>query len=43
MALEIDLPRQTRALSADGASLIKSYETLRLTAYDDGTGVWTIG
>jgi len=24
-------------------AFIKSFESLRLTAYDDGTGVWTIG
>lgn len=26
-----------------GETLIKRYEDLRLTSYDDGTGTWTIG
>lgn len=30
-------------LGPRGESLIKSYEQLRLTSYDDGTGTWTIG
>lgn len=30
-------------LSPDGADFIKGYEALRLKAYDDGVGVWTIG
>lgn len=30
-------------LSARGEALIKSFEGLRLTSYDDGTGTWTIG
>ena len=31
------------AVSAKGIDLICSFEGLRLTAYDDGVGVWTIG
>lgn len=31
------------AVSAKGIDLICSFEGLRLTAYDDGIGVWTIG
>ena len=30
-------------ISDDGLDLIKHFEGLRLTAYDDGVGVWTIG
>ncbi|WP_284085355.1 lysozyme [Acinetobacter nosocomialis] len=30
-------------ISAIGINLIKSFEGLRLKAYDDGVGVWTIG
>lgn len=29
--------------SNQGKDFIKSYEALRLAAYDDGVGVWTIG
>lgn len=29
--------------SNSGKAFIKSFEDKRLTAYDDGTGVWTIG
>lgn len=29
--------------SAAGIALIKSFESCRLAAYDDGVGVWTIG
>lgn len=32
-----------RKLSPIGEHLIKYYEQCRLTAYDDGGGVWTIG
>lgn len=32
-----------RQLSSKGADLIKQYEGLRLTAYQDQGGVWTIG
>lgn len=31
------------SVSAKGIDLICSFEGLRLTAYDDGVGVWTIG
>jgi len=31
------------ALSEDGLELIKTYEGLRLKAYQDSVGVWTIG
>lgn len=31
------------SVSAKGVDLICSFEGLRLTAYDDGVGVWTIG
>lgn len=30
-------------VNAAGLSLIKTFEGCRLTSYDDGTGVWTIG
>ena len=30
-------------ISAEGLKLIQSFEGLRLKAYDDGVGVWTIG
>lgn len=30
-------------LPADALDLIKSFEGCRLSAYDDGTGVWTVG
>ena len=33
----------TRQINDAGLNLIKSFEGLRLTAYDDSTGVWTIG
>ena len=31
------------SISPAGASLIKSFEGLRLTAYQDSVSVWTIG
>lgn len=33
----------TRLINSAGLALIKEYEGLRLEAYDDGGGVWTIG
>lgn len=30
-------------VSENGKKLIKQFESLKLTAYDDGGGVWTIG
>ena len=33
----------TRQINDAGLALIKDFEKLRLTAYDDGVGVWTIG
>lgn len=30
-------------ISSNGLNLIKQFEGLRLSAYDDGVGVWTIG
>ena len=30
-------------ITADGIALIKSFEDCRLSAYEDGAGVWTIG
>ena len=30
-------------ISNNGLNLIKQFEGLRLNAYDDGVGVWTIG
>lgn len=30
-------------ISKTGLDLIKQFEGLRLTAYDDGVGVWTVG
>lgn len=32
-----------KTISAKGIGLIKSFEDLRLSAYDDGVGKWTIG
>jgi lysozyme len=37
------LPDQEMATSRVGIDLITSFEDLRLNAYDDGVGVWTIG
>ncbi|MFW1840914.1 lysozyme [Acinetobacter gyllenbergii] len=37
------LPDQGKATSRVGIDLITSFEDLRLDAYDDGVGVWTIG
>jgi lysozyme len=37
------LPDQEKAASRVGIDLITSFEDLRLNAYDDGVGVWTIG
>lgn len=37
------LPDQGKATSRVGINLITSFEDLRLNAYDDGVGVWTIG
>lgn len=36
-------PSGTRQTNASGVSLIKSFEGLRLRAYQDAVGVWTIG
>ena len=36
-------PNQDLKISASGIALICSFEGLRLQAYDDGVGVWTIG
>ncbi|PKF33439.1 lysozyme [Acinetobacter proteolyticus] len=36
-------PAQNMAISQVGINLITSFEDLRLAAYDDGVGVWTIG
>ena len=36
-------PASTYTLSKDGVNLIKQYESLRLTSYQDSGGVWTIG
>ncbi|VXA57511.1 Lysozyme [Acinetobacter proteolyticus] len=36
-------PAQDMAISQVGINLITSFEDLRLAAYDDGVGVWTIG
>ncbi|MDM1246847.1 lysozyme [Acinetobacter sp. R933-2] len=36
-------PKTTQTTSASGIDLICSFEGLRLNAYDDGVGVWTIG
>jgi len=33
----------TRAINAEGLDLIKEFEGLRLRAYQDSVGVWTIG
>ena len=32
-----------RKISENGLALIKRFEGLRLTAYQDSVGVWTIG
>lgn len=34
---------QSKRTSTKGRDLIKTFEGLRLKAYDDGVGVWTIG
>lgn len=36
-------PAKSRELSIHGLNFIKEFEGLSLKAYDDGTGVWTIG
>ena len=36
-------PAGTYTISNDGISLIKQFEGLKLTAYQDSVGVWTIG
>ena len=36
-------PNHSQKVSASGINLICSFEGLRLNAYDDGVGVWTIG
>ncbi len=36
-------PKTTQTTSSTGIDLICSFEGLRLSAYDDGVGVWTIG
>jgi lysozyme len=36
-------PKQAMTVSSVGIKLITSFEDLRLAAYDDGVGVWTIG
>ena len=33
----------SRTINQKGLDLIKSFEGLRLSSYDDGVGVWTIG
>lgn len=36
-------PSPTSQISADGLRVVKSFEGLELTAYQDSVGVWTIG
>ena len=36
-------PNHSQKISTTGINLICSFEGLRLNAYDDGVGVWTIG
>ncbi|MEM9266897.1 MAG: lysozyme [Cyanobacteria bacterium P01_F01_bin.13] len=38
-----ETPSSSRQTNASGVSLIKSFEGLRLKAYQDAVGVWTIG
>ena len=33
----------SKSISKTGLDLISSFEGIRLNAYDDGVGVWTIG
>ena len=33
----------SKSISKTGIDLISSFEGIRLNAYDDGVGVWTIG
>ena len=33
----------SKSISKTGSDLISSFEGIRLNAYDDGVGVWTIG
>lgn len=42
-ALIDDIQVQGMKVDAAGVQLISDFEDLRLTAYDDGVGVWTIG
>ena len=32
-----------RMINAAGLALVRAYEGLRLEAYQDGAGIWTIG
>lgn len=40
---DIPTPRGGRRINLEGLKLLKTFEGCKLTAYDDGGGVWTIG
>lgn len=42
-AFNVPRASATRTISPEGLALIKEFEGLRLTAYRDAVGVWTIG
>ena len=42
-AFGVPVERDTRQISQRGVDLIKSFEGLRLEAYKDAVGIWTIG
>ncbi|WP_333669035.1 lysozyme [Acinetobacter guillouiae] len=43
LRIEFGRGRATMKTSNSGINLIKGFEGLRLKAYDDGVGIWTIG
>lgn len=43
IGVAIDSDDYERSISKAGINLITSFEDLKLDAYDDGTGTWTIG
>lgn len=43
IGVAVDLDYSERAVSQVGIDLITGFEDLKLAAYDDGTGTWTIG
>ncbi|MFI8032911.1 lysozyme [Acinetobacter sp. ABJ_C3_5] len=43
IGVAVDLNYSERSISQVGVDLITGFEDLKLAAYDDGTGTWTIG